>query len=68
MNFKFCKKKEKDMKRYLVHSSIFYKERFFCSVEREIWAETGNEAKEIFKADNTGDGFTCKHVVVKELK
>lgn len=56
------------MRRFLVSGDIFYKEKHFCKVEREIWAETGGAAKVLFEREERGQGFSVKHVVVKELK
>jgi len=56
------------MKQFIIAADVFVGKEKFCSVEREIWAETPNAAKIEFENANKGQGFTLKNVSVKELK
>ena len=42
--------------------------KVFCIVEKEIWAATGNQAKQIFQNEQSGDGFSVRNVAVKEIR
>lgn len=55
-------------RRFLVRGTILHDKKVFCIVEKEIWAATGNQAKQIFQNEQSGDGFSVRNVEVKEIR